>query len=88
MAAGSYLRTKHDDPGAERIDAEALRGRILKTIGGKVLALPDLAAAVGLSPDLVREAVEDLRGRGMIEGDEAQIRLTPLGYRAHYIVAA
>jgi predicted transcriptional regulator len=87
-AVGSYVLSIQEKNAGREIDLETASARILKLLGARPLSLGDLLSSTGFPEPVAIEAIGYLRSRELVTEQDGRLTLTPLGYKAHLIVAA
>lgn len=87
MRVGAYLNSRSESAGGENVDLNTISALLLKALGRQAMSLDSLRSVMLLPDPVLREAIEELRRGGLIQGDEQRLELTPLGKRAQYVVS-
>jgi hypothetical protein len=87
-SVGSYVLSLNERAGGAEIDLKTACARLLKLLGSQpVTSFGALLSATGFPVALLRGAVDQLKKDDLVTGPDDQLKLTDLGYKAHFIVA-
>jgi hypothetical protein len=87
-SVGTYVLSLKERQGKGDIDIQDASARVLRLLGRKPCPFAELASLSGLPVAALQEVVDGLRSKELVEQAGDVIRLTPLGYKAHLIVAS
>jgi hypothetical protein len=88
MGVGSYVLEFGDRSDKSDVDRQTASAQLLKLLARQPMSFMSLISISGFPEPLLRECLRDLRQRELVEGNDEQWRLTPLGYKAEMVVAA
>jgi hypothetical protein len=87
-SVGSYVLSLNERAGGAEIDLKTACARLLKLLGSQpATSFGALLSATGFPVPLLRGAVDQLKKDDLVTGSDDQLKLTDLGYKAHFIVA-
>nr|WP_244422842.1 hypothetical protein [Bradyrhizobium sp. ORS 278] len=88
---GSYVLSTEErvrSAGAGPADVNAVASQALKLIGrAEAISIGALQSSTGVSADLMQAAIHRLKQDQLVQGSDDRLSLTPLGQKAHSIVA-
>ena len=90
MAAlsGTYILSGQEKKGDQDVNPDLAAARVLKLLGDRPQSFGSILSSTGFAEPVLRAAIDDLRRRDLLTGNDGELTLTPQGYKAHFIVAS